>query len=187
MDDQARTVLALTALMETFGQEATEARMFGYMLGLKGLSANEVETAVSKSLQSSTRIPSPAELRELIGEGTHMRSMLAWAAFEKAMSIGPYRHVNFRDRVINATVRMLGGWTNAFDRCTNTEETKWYRIEFIKTYEQLAKSSVSDEMSRPLAGLSESTMISGRIAPPMFIECEYVDGAANNRLRIKES
>lgn len=187
MDKKIAIVKALTVLGEAFRQKFTEATVMVYEIGLEDLTDEQIMDATKKAVKSCKFMPTCSELIELAGGDGKTRSMLAWAAFEKAMSIGPYRHVNFRDRVINATVRMLGGWTNAFDRCTTTEETRWYRIEFIKAYEMLAKSTVSDEMSRPLGGISEVTVVSGRIVGPTMIECEYVDGVASNRLRIKEN
>ncbi len=73
MDDSDKEAFAtaITAMLVTFGQEATKPRLMGYWLGLKDLALEKVEHAVAQSMQTAKRLPVPAELREIAtGGGT---------------------------------------------------------------------------------------------------------------------
>lgn len=181
MDRKETIVNVLTIFGEAFRQKISDTTLKVYEMGLEGLSSEQIMDVASKAIQQCKFMPTIAELRELAGDDKKTQSMLAWASFERAMPLGPYRHVNFRDKLINATVRAIGGWVHAFDRCNSPHETKWYRKEFIDTYERFAASGASDEMCEPLTGISESTVSGGKMVAPkaIMIECETVKHPEN--------
>lgn len=165
--DKQRFSVAITAVLETFGQEATKPMLMGYWLGLRDCEIDELELAVAKAIQDCSKRPMPAELREIIrGGSSEGRAVMAWADVQKAIPLGRYKHVAFDDVLINATIRSLGGWPALFDRCNTAENEKWYRIEFIKAYQAFASSDLSQDACRPLAGLSEVEIVDGKKAAP---------------------
>ena len=183
MDETKRQfATAISALLETMGQEATEARLNGYWLGLGDLELSQVEAAVAVAIRTNKRLASPAEIRELATVGNiEARSISAWGDVQRAFPIGHYKHVDFEDQIINAVIRSLGGWPAIFERCNNAENEKWYRIEFLKTYRAYVTSGVNGDACRPLEGLSEC---SDGIKPPIprRIRCD-----ASRRHRIQHS
>lgn len=167
--------MAIVAMLETFGQEATAARLRGYELGLVGVPIDSVELAVAKSLQSNRLPPKPAELREIAAGGSaEDLAIAAWADVQRALPLGPYKHVQFDDGLINATIRSLGGWPAMFDRLTSAEEEKWYRLNFLKTYQSLARTGVNGEACAALPGLSEAELVNRKtVAPrPRRVGCD---------------
>lgn len=176
MDDSQRGPfgVVISAMLETFGQEATKPRLLGYWLGLRDLELSLVEQAVAKAMQTATRLPAPAELRELIAGGsTQDRAVAAWGDVLKGIPHGPYRHIDFEDRLINAAIRLLGGWPTFVDRFADSESEKWARIDFLKTYASLASSGVDGEACRPLRGLSKIEASGGKHEPiPRRIGCD---------------
>lgn len=168
--DKGRFALAIGAMLETFGQEATKARLHGYWLGLRSLPIESVEEAVARVLETcgDKFPPPPAKLRETASGGsTEDMAISAWNDVQKAIPLGPYRHVDFQDRVINATIRSLGGWPAMFDRLVDADSEHWYRVGFLKAYAALRRSGVDGEVSRPLAGLSEAQVCDGRLIQPV--------------------
>lgn len=164
--DKPTFVSAITAMLETFGQEATKPRLMGYWLGLRDLSVTEIETAVAKAIQALSRTPVPAELRALVLGTDEQAETEAWMLVERAMPLGAYRHVSFVDQAINAAIRSLGGWPRLFERCSNADSEKWYRIEFFKAYRAFRAIGVSGDAGRALAGLSEASVVEGKRSDP---------------------
>ena len=154
--DKKRIADALTAMAEVFGKQASEAWFRGYCMGLEGLTAAQVESAVAKAMRGSKFMPTPSELRELSGElSTTDRPRLAWDEFERAVvSIGGYKSPDFADPLINATIRHLGGW----QRCCELpaeEFDKWLRKDFEATYATFMRSPPGNEACGPLVGICE--------------------------------
>lgn len=166
--------VVISAMLETFGQEATKARLLGYWLGMRDLELGQVEEAVGRSLQTATRLPAPAELRELVLGGSGQdRAMAAWGDVLKAIAEGPYRHVDFEDKLINAAIRLLGGWPSFLGRFEEAESEKWARLDFVKMYGSLVSSGVNGDACRPLAGLSVAEASGGIHEPvPRRIGCD---------------
>jgi hypothetical protein len=155
--DKTAFAIAVGAMVEAFGQEATSAVLHGYWLGLSDLTIDQVQLAVSQALRSSKFLPKPVELREFVTGSTDAESlaMNAWGEALKSVSLGPYRHVDFEDKTINAVVRSMGGWPMFVDRFRDTESEKWTRIEFIKGYKAYASRPVSEEATAALPGLNQ--------------------------------
>lgn len=169
MDDSHKEQfsVAITAMLETFGQEATAPRLLGYWLGLRDLELADVQKAIANAVRTSHRLPVPAELRDLVHGSSADRAVKAWDDVQRAIPLGSYKHIDFEDQVINAVVRSLGGWPALFERCATSDSEKWYRIEFLKTYQSYAGSGVDGEACKPLAGLSECEIVDGKRSDPI--------------------
>jgi len=166
----------LGALFATFRTEPTKELLDGYVIGIGDLSAECLQWAVARAIRECLHLPRPAELRKLAGEnnGPESWAIAAWDDVLRAVSsIGPWKAIDFEDHLINATIRHLGGWPAVVERFAGTDEEKWLRIEFERTYKNYAASGVDGETCRPLQGLSEKQVRSGQLVDPVpqRIEC----------------
>jgi len=83
---------------------------------------------------------------------TEDRAVKAWMAFENAVSRHGYiRSVDFDDKVINATVRALGGWEHCCGMPAAEFDT-FLQKRFQDTYCALSRSGISGEQAEPLLG-----------------------------------
>lgn len=159
-------------LAEAFRQTISEATIMAYEIGLKDLPPQQVETAVTNAIRSCKFMPTVKELRELAtGMKDIDRPVLAWEAVI-SIPLNPYKHVDFDDPLINATIRNLGGWPSFIDRFSDAESEKWVRKDFIDTYQKLLSSGVNGDACRPLAGLAEVTCINGQVVPAIPLRIE---------------
>lgn len=152
----------IAALFAGFNAEATEASYAAYWMGLGDMTLESIQRAVATAMRKCRALPKPAELRELIEGRPDERSELAWLSVLSTVPLGPWKHIDFTDGIINATIRSLGGWPTFLTRLTTSEE-KWARQEFRKTYDRLSGCGLSDEACAPLAGLSEMQPVPRRI------------------------
>ncbi len=155
------------AMFACLGGEVTDAGMLGYWIALEDLTLEQIQQACYQAMRSSKFIPKPSELREMVLGKPDDHAMMAWSDTLKAIPIGPYKHIDFSDKLINATVRNLGGWPTFLSRLTDSQAEKWVRIEFLKCYSQLASSGVTGEMCEPLPGLSQAEFFNGEITKPV--------------------
>ena len=155
-DNKARFGLQLALLGETFDKDITRTRLQAYWIGLQDLPLDRFEQAVHKAIEQSEFFPTPAALRKLAGYGSGEEFvMMAFSVVLKSIArFGPYKHVDFQDVTINATIRNLGGWPTFVGRFTDAEAEKWARLEFIKTYSAFRQSGIDGDAARPLPGLS---------------------------------
>jgi len=175
--DRVEFVQAIAALAATFRQEATEALIEGYWLGLEDLDVRAVKGAAVQAMRQSRYMPAVAELRELAGVlAPADRAVLAWNVVQKARAIhGYYDSVDFDDPVINATIRTLGGWER-FEERFDRDEVKWIRQDFEKTYAALCRSGISEELAAPLVGhfdrVNRFNGFLDTVKEPVAIACE---------------
>lgn len=164
---------AISALFAALGGEATQATFDGYWLGLSMLSIEEVQRAVALAIASCRSIPKPVELRELVRGSEEDQALIAWSDFQRAIPLGPYKHIDFSNKTINAVVRHLGGWPQLLARLVDSESEKWVRMEFIKTFKGMASAGVDGEACCPLPGLALVAASDGVVGPPVpkLIEC----------------
>ena len=169
-------VKVVTLLGETFGRQVTAGTIEVYRIGLVDLTDDEVTRAAGVAVTRCRFMPVPAELREFAGVTTEAdRALLAWSAVERTLSRGPYKHLDFDDGAINATIRNLGGWPTFLSRFTDAEAEKWARKEFIETYEVMARAAGEEECA-PLAGLAEADVVGSKIVPPRIERIESRTG-----------
>ena len=161
-------------MLETFGQEATKPILHGYWLGLRDLSIEQVQYAVARAMASCERKPTPVELRRLAGEQTgEQRAIAAWGDVLRAVALGPYKHIDFQDKLCNAAIRNLGGWPTFCGRFTDEESEKWVRLEFIRAYQAFAAGGVDGEVCLPLPGIAQMQATGGELVAPIprLVEC----------------
>jgi hypothetical protein len=159
---------------ETYRQSVSEVTIEAYAAGLEGMTDEQVLVAGKRAIQSCKFMPTPSELRELAGQGNAANAIAAWADVQRAMPLGSYKSIDFADPLINAVVRLLGGWPALLDRCGTVDGVKWYRIEFTKLYESLSLSGVDGEVCRPLVGLAEVQALGGKVvrAIPVVVSAD---------------
>jgi len=155
-NDLPRFVQLIAALASNYRQEADEATLEAYRIGLADLPVERIETAVSRAIRECKSLPPAAGLRELAGELLPIhRAVKAWEVFRKAVfAIGPYRSVVFDDPVLTATARNLGGWGQVIEQM-ETEGEKWVRKDFERVYISLNSSGVARADVQPLPGIHE--------------------------------
>ncbi|MGV3485386.1 MAG: hypothetical protein ACO1RT_13290, partial [Planctomycetaceae bacterium] len=166
--DKPKFSTAITAMLVTFGQEATAARLLGYWMGLKDLTLSQVEDATARAMATSPRLPVPADLRTLMAGGsTNDRAIAAWMDVQNAIHVSYMVDLDFEDRIINAVIRNLGGRWPFFDRLTaGADSQKWLRLDFLKAYAVYAEAPPSDEMIAPLIGQATHGEVAGRSYRP---------------------
>lgn len=144
----------VSVLASTFQRQVTPAMLQGYLIGLSGMTVDEIKTATESALRTCKFMPTPAELRELSGRVIKPEdaAVIAWDTAVRAVEyLGWYRSIQFEDPAITATIRSLGGWQKFCEMCGGEEE-KWLRKRFIDTYAVYCRVGVSVEAARPLAG-----------------------------------
>ena len=168
--------LTVTAMFRTFGIEATTPMIHGYWLGLCDMDLQELQVTIARAIREMDRPARPAELRRMTGRlvASEDRAIAAWGDVLKAIPLGAYKHVDFQDKLVNATIRNLGGWPTFLSRFTDAESEKWVRIEFCKAYASFANSGVNGDAIAPLQGLSEVSSTGGGLVAPIVrqIECD---------------
>ncbi len=147
-EKRERFAIAITGLFESFRGKASPGLLKIWYAALGDIPADELDAAVVRAVQTKTFMPTASELRELCGSaGGSFDTMAeqAWVTFVDAVRrLGPEKTVNFRDGLVNATIRAHGGW----QRCCGlprSEFDKWLRKEFIATYVRLCRDGASEE------------------------------------------
>lgn len=154
-DDYDEFSDAIEKLFLAMGAESTPMTYRAYWLGLSDLTLHQLRSAIALAVMTCRFVPKPIELREFVFGKHEDRAELAWTELQRAIPLGPYKHIDFADRVINATVRSLGGWPTFLARFTGAESEKWARADFLKTYSKLAACKLSDEAVAYLPGITE--------------------------------
>jgi len=164
----AKTIVTMVGVLaEAFRQTPSEATYLAYEIGLDDVDDAAVKRAVHAAIKQCKFMPTVKELRELAtGVKDADRSILAWDAVLSA-PLNPYRHVDFDDGIINATIRNLGGWPTFIERFTDAESEKWLRKEFCETYSRLLSAGVNGDVCRPLAGLATASVVDGVLTAPI--------------------
>jgi len=168
-NDVPRFQICIRAMFASFRSECIDATLHGYWIGLSDLTIEQVESAVAHSIRVAKFLPRPAELREYLGVNASEEDTAidAWSDVLRALRLGPYKHIDFQDKLCNAVIRNLGGWVTFLGRFSDAESEKWARLEFIKCYVSFAKVGVNGEMIAPLAGLSEREVHNGMLCLPI--------------------
>jgi hypothetical protein len=164
---QEQIVQSLRALFGAFAAEATDDVLRGYAIGVGDMEPESLRIAVVTAIRECEFLPKPVQLRKFAGQAVSAESLAiaAWGDVLRAVPLGPWKAVDFADKRINATLRLLGGWPAIIERFAGAEDEKWLRLEFVKVYQSLG-GSVGDEQSRPLMGLSEKQVINGELCDP---------------------
>ena len=165
--DRETFVQLMQAMASTFGRDCDEPMLIGYWMALQDLPIENVKRAATRAIRECDWMPPGSKLRNLAGVMTdEARSLLAWYVASNAVtSEGRYRHVDFDDCIINATIRTLGGWVPFIDRFSRDRE-EFIQRDFEKAYRSLYSAGVNGEITRPLAGLSDAEVVRGSLRTP---------------------
>ena len=154
-NDNLRKTLAIVGLAEMTRHTISETAIRMYVQAADQVPADAFEAAILQWSKRNKFFPAPAEIIELcgMGETSHAdRAVLAFSAFEQAVvDVGGYKSPDFDDQTINATVRNLGGWSRACEMPCS-EFDKFYRPQFLKTYEVLSRTGIGEEAGNRLVG-----------------------------------
>lgn len=144
-----RIIAAVGMLCEAFNRKPTAATFAAYEIGLAGISPEAVERAVAAALQKSKFMPTPAELREFSGAGGASFDTMAERAWhqltEAVRTLGPDKSVNFADGLINAAIRVGGGWQRLCGLEGEAFST-WGRKDFLACYVRLCRDGCPEEL-----------------------------------------
>ncbi len=156
MATNSKIAAVITLLCEAFNRKASAATFKAYELALSDIGDESLTEAANQVLRgSSAFMPTPGQLRQLCltGGTTYAgRAEIAWHEFDRAVSsVGGDKSVTFADGMINATVRLLGGWMQCCDK-TGDDYFVWLQKAFKETYGRLCESGASEELRRPLSG-----------------------------------
>lgn len=153
--------IAIQRLLDVFpNRKLSRDQHETWYLVLKDMTDEQLASAVLLHIRNGDDWPTPAKLRSNIGmvdpgmADPKQRAIKSWDAVARAIkSIGGYESVSFDDPLTNAAVRSLGGW----EWLTNltSDELKFKRHEFLKTYETFSVTGVAGELCRPLAGITD--------------------------------
>ena len=164
----------MAMLCLNFNRELTDQLIELYWIVLQDLPVDAFKLAVKRALRESKSMPRVAELLSFAGlsESSESRAVAAWNDVQRALSLGPYKHIDFQDKLANAAIRSLGGWPNFLARFGSAEDEKWARHEFIKAYNNFS-SGVSEEACAALPGLAERSVVAGQICAciPVQVGC----------------
>ena len=154
-----------TMLCETYNKQPTKSLASAYFMVLEDLTIQEFQTAVKSVLATRkfTNLPMPADILEIVNGNPDDVALIALKELEDAMSIhGAYKSVIFKNKVIMACVRGMGGWQAICQM--PSEEWKFQKQEFLKLYRAYHRNGKYPEVDY-LVGLSEhKNRIDGYIA-----------------------
>jgi hypothetical protein len=175
--DEIRQVAEkVTELAELFNRTISVSTLHSYCEALSDVPLEAIFIAIRRAKQMCKYMPVPCELRELAGEAQGAdRAVLAWEAVLRAIGYGEYKHINFEDPAINATIRSMGGWPQLVSRFESAEAEKWVRKDFIQAYTSKIKHVIGSEEALPLEGLAQKQVVGGRVVDPVpvAIACRY--------------
>ena len=154
-----------TMLCETYNKQPTKSLASAYFMVLEDLTIQEFQTAVKSVLATRkfTNLPMPADILEVVNGNPDDVALIALKELEDAMSIhGAYKSVIFKNKVIMACVKGMGGWQAICQM--PSDEWKFQKQEFLKLYRAYHRNGKYPEVDY-LVGLSEhKNRIDGYIA-----------------------
>lgn len=171
MIERERFITGLLGLAELYDKQLGPAAIALYFRALSELDDAAWERAVLRAAERCRFMPRPSELLELARDTSDGdRAIVAFGEAQRAVKqLGAYRSVDFEDKVINATIRGMGGWQR-FCALEGDEAEIWGRKEFERQYLAFARA-LPAELAAHLAGVVELTN-SGRghaYPPPVLI------------------
>lgn len=184
----------LEALASAFRVEADEPLFHAYRIGIEDLPPEAIRHGIQAAMRECQFMPTVFELRKLCGiESPEARALKAWERVKA--SINGWQSVDFDCPVINATIRVMGGWIGLCDTPAGEAFDKWARKDFEKIYCELWRSGVTAEMARPLLGLIDTDnggnnrrmTVPKRIETGLKIEQKLIAGPAPKRTELAVS
>ena len=151
----------MAMLAENYGREYSQALQKAWEAKLSQYPFKQVEDAIYEYMATKKFPPKLADIVEILErphaldkETAEAMAEQAWAEVLSYMAtIGAYESVKFRDPIINAVIKQLGGWVNLCQKTYPELETntKW---DFKKMYIAYALSGICPEVNY-LPGINE--------------------------------
>lgn len=156
MASKPKVAMVVAMLCEAFNRKPTKATYMAYEIALSDIGDDSLTEAGNQVLRASSAfMPTPGQLRQLCltGGTTYAgRAEVAWHEFDRAVgTIGGDKSVSFADGMINATVRLLGGWIQCCEK-TGDDYFVWLQKSFKQTYARLCETGASGDLRRALSG-----------------------------------
>lgn len=151
----------ISLLTATVGRQMPDEQVAAWFAMLKDLSGEQLRTGIVKTLQTHQFAGFPpigSVLSNCHTAGTigspKDRSLLAWHDARRCMGkLGPNDSIDFDDRLINATIRALGGWPTFCQ--VETSKIQWLEKDFREMYAALACCALREDQTRRLPGQFE--------------------------------
>lgn len=163
MANKQKIAATVGMLCEAFNRKPSAATFMAYEIGLDGITDEQLDRAVHSVLSGGDEfMPTPGQLRALSvtgGLGVDAYADRAWALLCRAIDkFGSARSVNFRDALINATVRFMGGWEFICQRPVEEFE-KWTKKDFREAYTRFMQHGCPAELTSYLIGNNEKANV----------------------------
>lgn len=157
-EERAKIAAIVTLIGESYRQTITKQTIAAYELGLNDLTIEIIEQAARRAMRECKFMPTVFELRTLAGVlPPQQRATMAWASVKRAVhEVGEYKSIDFDDPVINAVIRVMGGWVNVVGIESGEKFDVWARKQFEETYVKMADSPLGEDMTRPLPGICDT-------------------------------
>lgn len=146
--------MAFAHLCVIFGKDCTPTLAEAYAEALRDMPTEPLLIAMKRATTSCTFFPKPVEIRQLAGERSpEDRAARAWEFVLRAVAtVGVYKSPDFSDPLTNATIATLGGWVYMCD-LEGEKFSKWFRMDFLKTYQRKMQFGLAKDEGGHLCGL----------------------------------
>ena len=165
----------LFSVAEMYGKELSQGALNIFFMGIKSLSQEEFEEAVSKHLEDQEKgmfFPKPADLigqvrrsgkqnSEMVGQSAE----LGWSlVMDHLRKVGSYGDLTISDKVAIETVRQMGGWKSLC--MTQTDKMSFKQREFMSLYQTVIKTPqnlLPDELAGRITDSKRSSKVMGAL------------------------
>ena len=173
--NKEKTISILFSVAEMYGKELSQGALNIFFMGIKSLSQEEFEDAVSKHLEDQEKgmfFPKPADLigqvrrsgkqnSEMVGQS----SELGWSLVMSHLSkVGSYGNLNISDKVAVETIRQMGGWKSLC--MAHTDKMSFKQREFMSLYQTVVKTPqnlLPDELAGRITESKRGSKIMGAL------------------------
>lgn len=178
---QLEALLAsVVGLAEAFGRQLTEPGQKLYLRALHDVPDEALAAGVEAVLKSNREfMPTPGQLRTICllnGQTPESRALAAWGVVAEATRYGGRQSVQFADRAITRTIRLLGKWPE-FNRRFRSDDLHWLRKEFLETYQHTLQHAdeLPDETLKGTDALEQTEWSRDRygVPPVLLISSPY--------------
>lgn len=157
----------LTGIGMMYNQSLHESVMDIWWRALDKVEFNAVRHALNTHVVHPDKgqfMPKPADVMEQLEGSRESQAMRAWALVSKTLrEVGAYHSVIFRDALIHAVIRDMGGWIALCQ--SKLSELPFREREFEKRYQALMTHPPLD-CPHQLTGLLEQQNRLGGYCPP---------------------
>lgn len=188
--NKEKSIGILFSVAEMYGKELSQGALNIFFMGIKSLSQEEFEEAVSKHLEDQEKgmfFPRPADLigqvrrsgkqnSEMVGQSAE----LGWSlVMDHLRKVGSYGDLNISDKVAVETVRQMGGWKSLC--MTQTDKMSFKQREFMSLYQTVVKTPQSllpDELAGRITESKRSSKVMGALrdnSEPMSVAQILID------------